>query len=60
MIVCLKSLRDTWRWDDNDKCLSIGVIYTLIEKDHLGDWSPEKEVLTTCAKAILTLKMASD
>jgi len=40
----------------------------LIEKDHLGDWSPEKDlfvtdVSTTCAEAILrlhlTLKMAS-
>ena len=37
------------------------IVNTLIEKDHLGDWSPEKElfatvILTTCAEAILRVK----
>ena len=30
--------------------------HTLIEKDHLGDWSPETDVSTTCTEAIFAMK----
>ena len=32
----------------------------LIEKDHLGDRSPEKGTLTTCAEAIFRVKWTLD